>query len=70
MECDLYLQPELLGPIAMTPPGLSAEVAFGTYDPASGVLPATIGRTELVRSDNSTVTIESGKFTLVVKEAN
>jgi hypothetical protein len=66
IECDLYLQATASGPIAMTSPGGSVAVAFGSLVVEDNALPASIGQATLVGSDFQSIDVRGGELVAVV----
>jgi hypothetical protein len=66
IDCDVYYQASADAPIAMTRPGTSQSVSFESINPDHRVLSATLGRVELLRSDDQTISIQGGKLTAAI----
>lgn len=67
VNCDMYLQTSPTAPIAMTKPGGSIAVTFGSLNVDDNALSATLGVAELIGSDDKPVQIRGGEIIAVVR---
>ncbi len=67
VNCDLYFQASPTAPIAMTKPGGSVAVTFGSLNVDDNALPATLGSAELIGSDDKPLQIRGGEIVAVVR---
>ncbi len=67
VQCDMYYQASENSPIAITRPGQSVAVTFESYNDGEHTLTASLGSGELTASDDTTVTLQSGKAIAVIR---
>jgi hypothetical protein len=67
VPCDLYFQQAGATPIAMTKPGESINVSFGSFNGEDKVLTAKLGASQLISSDGKTIQLSGGDLVAVVR---
>lgn len=66
VDCDMYFQATSASPIAITPPGGSVKVTFGSMN-EDNALSATLGSAQLVDSADKPVQVRGGQVLAVVR---
>jgi hypothetical protein len=67
VQCDMYFQASSSAPIAVTKPGGSVAVTFGSLNTEDNALSATLGMAELIGSDDKPVQIQGGDVVAVIR---
>ena len=67
VQCDMYYQASENSPIAITLPSESVAVTFESYSDDENTLAASIGSGTLTASDDTIVTLQSGKAVAAIR---
>jgi len=66
VQCDMYYQQSETSKIAMTKPGESVELVFGSADAEQKTISATLKPVELLFSDDQPLSVGGGRTTAVI----
>ena len=67
VECDMYFQASASSAIAMTPPGGSVSVSFGSLIVEDNALPGSLSQVTLIGSDFQKLNIPEGEIVAVIR---
>ena len=67
VDCDMYVQSTSGATVAMTRPGKSVAVTFGSLNVEDNALSASLGITDLLMSDDQSLSVGGGEIVAVVR---